>query len=78
KRLEGRLNIRRIQKEFAESQLKTEWVDTDDLNDRKVDGKVIHDLHYHQEGYRILGERFAKKSIDLIQQQSNQTFKKTP
>ena len=78
KRLEGRLNIRRIQKEFAESQPKTEWVDTDDLNDRKVDGKVIHDLHYHPEGYRILGERFAKKSIDLIQQQSNQTFKKTP
>jgi len=35
-------------------------------------------LHYHPEGYRILGERFAKKSIDLIQQQSNQTFKKTP
>ena len=78
KRLEGRLNIRRIQKEFAESQPKTEWVDTDDLNDRKVDGKVIHDLHYHPEGYRILGERFAKKSIDLIQHQSNQTFKKTP
>jgi len=78
KRLEGRLNIRRIQKEFAESQPKTEWVDTDDLNDRKVDDKVIHDLHYHQEGYRILGERFAKKSIDLIQQQSNQTLKKTP
>ncbi len=77
KRLEGRLNIRRIQKEFAESQPKTEWVDTDDLNDRKVDGKVIHDLHYHPEGYRILGERFAKKSIDLIQHQSNQTFKKT-
>ncbi len=70
KRLEGRLNIRRIQKEFAESQPQTEWVDTDDLNDRKVDGKVIHDLHYHPEGYRILGERFAKKSIALIQQRS--------
>ena len=78
KRLEGRLNIRRIQKEFAESQPKTEWVDTDDLNDRKVDDKVIHDLHYHQEGYRILGERFAKKSIGLIQQQANQPSKKAP
>ena len=78
KRLEGRLNIRRIQKEFAESQPKTEWVDTDDLNDRKVDDKVIHDLHYHREGYRILGERFATKSIGLIQQQSNQTSKKAP
>ncbi len=78
KRLVGRLNIRRIQKEFAESQPKTEWVDTDDLNDRKVDDKIIHDLHYHQEGYRILGERFAKKSIGLIQQPSNQTSKKSP
>ena len=78
KRLEGRLNIRRIQKEFSESQPKTEWVDTDDLNDRKADGKVIHDLHYHQKGYRILGTRFAEKSIGLIQQQSNQTLKKTP
>ena len=78
KRLEGRLNIRRIQQEFAESQPKTEWVDTDDLNDRKADDKVIHDLHYHQEGYRILGERFAKKSIGLIQQPSNQTSKKSP
>jgi hypothetical protein len=70
KRLEGRLNIRRIQKEYAESQPQTEWVDTDDLNDRIVDGKTINDLHYHQEGYRILGERFAKKSIHLIQQRS--------
>ena len=70
KRLEGRLNIRRIQKEYAESKPQTEWVDTDDLNDRIVDGKTINDLHYHQEGYRILGERFAKKSIHLIQQRS--------
>lgn len=78
KRLAGRLNIRRVQKEFAESQPSTEWVDTDDLNDRKVDDKVIHDLHYHAEGYRILGARFAEKSIGLIQQQANQPLKKFP
>lgn len=66
KRLEGRLNIRKVQKAFAESHPRGAWVDTDDLNDRKVDGKVIHDLHYTKEGYRILGARFAKEAIGLI------------
>lgn len=66
KRLEGRLTIRRVQQEFAEAHPRGAWVDTDDLNDRKEEGKVIHDLHYHAEGYRILGARFAEKAIALI------------
>ena len=66
KRLEGRLNIRKIQKEFAEAHPRGAWVDTDDLNDREVEGKVIHDLHYTREGYRTLGTRFAEKAIGLI------------
>lgn len=66
KRLEGRLNIRKVQKEFAEAHARGAWVDTDDLNDREVDGKMIHDLHYTKEGYRVLGKRFAEKSITLI------------
>lgn len=66
KRLEGRLNIRKVQKEFAEAHPRGAWVDTDDLNDREVDGKMIHDLHYTKEGYRVLGKRFAEKSIALI------------
>lgn len=66
KRLEGRLNIRKVQKAFAESHPRGAWVDTDDLNDREVEGKVVHDLHYTKEGYRILGTRFAKKAIGLI------------
>jgi hypothetical protein len=41
-------------------------VDTDDLNDRELDGKKINDLHYTKEGYRILGERFARRAIGLI------------
>ena len=66
KRLEGRLNIRKVQKAFAEAYPRGTWVDTDDLNDREVGGKVIHDLHYTKEGYRTLGARFAEKAIGLI------------
>jgi hypothetical protein len=66
KRLEGKKYIRRTQVEFAESHPRGAWVDTDDLNDRKEGDKVIHDLHYHAEGYRILGTRFAEKAIELI------------
>jgi hypothetical protein len=66
KRLKGRLAIRRIQQEFAETHPRGAWVDTDDLNDRKEGDKVIHDLHYNAEGYSILGIRFAEKAIELI------------
>ena len=66
KRLEGRLNIRKVQKTFAEGHPRGAWVDTDDLNDREAEGKVIHDLHYTKEGYRELGTRFAEEAIRLI------------
>ena len=66
KRLEGRLNIRRIQKEFAEAHPRAAWVDTDDLNDRKNGDKHVNDLHYTSDGYRLLGARFAEKAIGLI------------
>ena len=66
KRLEGRLRIRKIQRTFAESHPRGAWVDTDDLNDREVDGKLVNDLHYTREGYRKLGTRFAEKAIALI------------
>lgn len=41
------------------------WIDTDDLNGTKAnngDG----DLHFPQEGARIVGQRFADKAIELI------------
>jgi hypothetical protein len=66
KRLEGRKGIRRTQVEFAELYERGSWVDTDDLNDRMQDGTLIHDLHYTPEGYKVLGERFAKHAITLI------------
>lgn len=70
KRLEGRLNIRRIQQEFAEAHPRGAWVNTDDLNDRTQDGKTFQDLHYTPEGYRVLGQRFAKKAIVLVRRES--------
>ena len=66
KRLSGRLNIRKVQAEYAEAHPRGAWVDTDDLNDRIVDGKLIHDLHYTAEGSKVLGQRFAEAAIKLI------------
>ena len=66
KRLEGKKYIRRTQVEFAESYPRGAWVDTDDLNDRQQGDKIVNDLHYTAEGYRILGQRFAEKAIELV------------
>jgi hypothetical protein len=71
KRLKGKKYIRRTQVEFAESYPRGAWVDTDDLNDRKKGDKIVHDLHYTPEGYKILGQRFAEQAIELIQREAN-------
>ncbi len=54
--------VRDIQVQVAESNPHYAWVDTDDLNGSK------NDIHYTREGYRLLGERFAVASIELIHQ----------
>ena len=66
KRLSGRLNIRKVQAEYAEQHPRGAWIDTDDLNDRIKDGKPFDDLHYTAEGYDELGRRFAETAIELI------------
>ena len=60
--------IRKAQVEVAESSPLGTWVNTDDLNEGKDKrGKTLkNDLHYSIEGYKILGKRFAEKSIELI------------
>jgi lysophospholipase L1-like esterase len=63
---EGAKNIRRTQVEFAQSYPHGAWVDTDDLNNKKLGNTMVDDLHYSQEGYKVLGERFAEKAIELI------------
>jgi len=52
--------IRQEQKEIAEQHSNWDWVNTDDIP------RIQGDVHYNQEGYRLLGERFAEKAISLI------------
>ena len=66
KRLAGRKYIRKTQVLFAKSHPRGAWVDTDDLNDKKQGNKIINDLHYTAEGYKLLGQRFAEEAIKLV------------
>ncbi len=53
--------MRNAQMAFADASAKAVWIDTDDLNGEN------NELHYIKpEGYDILGERYAEKAIDLI------------
>jgi len=52
--------IRKAQVEVAEGHLRGAWVNTDDLNG---EGNKVH---YGREGYSKLGQRFAEKAIQLI------------
>lgn len=59
--------LRDVQVQLAEADARGAWVDTDDLNDKPgKNGAVKHDLHYTKDGYKILGQRFAEKAIELI------------
>jgi len=60
--------IRKIQVDLAESNPRFGWINTDDLNEG-VNGKgeaITNDLHMSEEGYSIMGKRFADKAIQLI------------
>ena len=56
--------VREAQVEFAASDSRYGWVDTDDLNGPK------DALHYTKRGYRILGRRFADKALELLKTRS--------
>lgn len=60
--------IRDIQVNVATSNPLFDWVNTDDLNDgfNKNGKEIKDDLHMSEEGYVIMGKRFADKSIQLI------------
>ncbi len=62
--------VRDIQMKVGESNPRFGWINTDDLNDGKdKNGKdIINNLHMSEEGYRIMGERFAEKAIQLIRE----------
>lgn len=60
--------VREAQVNFANTNPRFSWIDTDDLNDGvNSHGKQIkNDLHMSVEGYKIMGQRFAEAAIDLI------------
>ncbi len=60
--------VREVQVKVAQDDPKGAWVDTDDLNDglNKNGKQIKDDLHYSVDGYRVFGERLARKSIQLI------------
>ncbi|PWE00539.1 acetyl xylan esterase [Marinilabilia rubra] len=61
--------IRDIQVKVAESNPRFDWINTDDLNDgvNRRGKEIKNDLHMSAEGYIKMGERFAQKSIKLIE-----------
>lgn len=61
--------LREVQVQVGESDPRHfAWINTDDLNDGvNREGKTIsNDLHMSAEGYKIMGERFARAAIRLI------------
>ena len=59
-------DMRELQMKMADAKPNWAWVNTDDLNDREKNGEMRNDLHYTDEGYVILGQRFADKAIELL------------
>ncbi len=59
-------SVRKSQVDVANSDPHGSWVDCDDLNDKEKNGVKHDDLHYTQEGYAILGRRYARQAKALI------------
>ena len=55
-------HVREVQVQLAQEDKHGAWVDCDDLNNKK--GK--DDLHYTQEGYKLLGQRYIRQARALI------------
>ncbi len=66
--------VREAQVGVAEADLHGAWINTDDLNDGiNTSGiQIKNNLHYSVEGFKLLGKRFAEKSIELIQSNTHQ------
>lgn len=64
--------VRKAQVEVAETNPRSAWVNTDDLNDKGKGEQIKNDLHYSAGGYKTLGKRFAEKSIELIKSNAQQ------
>lgn len=64
--------IRDIQVKVAESNSNFDWVDTDEFNSgTSLKGKPFNDdIHMSDKGYEQLGQSFAEKAIQLINQKN--------
>jgi hypothetical protein len=64
------IKIREIQQKVGGSNPRFDWVDTDEFNDgmNSKGDTIQNDLHMSVEGYKHLGETFAKKAIHLIKE----------
>lgn len=62
--------VREAQVSLADAHAHYAWIDTDDLNDglNQAGKEIANDLHMSVEGYRVMGERFAKAAISLVRQ----------
>jgi hypothetical protein len=71
-KFDGQWNkVREAQVKVADDDPLAAWIDTDDLNNihSGKTGRIEDDLHYSKEGFKILGERFAEKAIELIKKE---------
>jgi len=62
----GWQSVRDTQVKVANDDSRGAWVDTDDLNNKTKGDKTWDDLHYTQEGYAILGQRYARQAKLMI------------
>ncbi len=62
--------VREAQMEFAETNSRSVWIDTDDLNDglNRRGKEISNDLHMSVKGYEMMGLRFAEAAIKLIRE----------
>ncbi len=58
--------VRQAQVKVATDDPRGAWVDTDDTNNKKKNGKLSNDLHYTQDGYDLFGRRLARQAVLLI------------
>ena len=58
--------VRQAQVKVAMSDPRGAWVDTDDTNNKRKNGKPHNDLHYTKEGYDLFGQRLARQAVRLI------------
>jgi hypothetical protein len=65
--------IRDIQVKVADSSPTFAWVNTDDLNDglNRAGKEISNDLHYSEDGYKQLGQRFSDAALKIIQSTEN-------